>query len=56
MKKSQKKDLYYAICKDKSVDVVVVNYPYRDDNFKMCNYQTLLKMYPRKEYNYIKGE
>lgn len=47
--KRNKKDLFYTILKNKTVDVVVGS-----SNFNICSYKQLLKDYSKSQYNYIK--
>lgn len=46
-----KKDLWYCILKNKTVDVVIDS---ECLNFNICSYKDLLKEYPKSKYNYIK--
>ena len=46
-----KKDLWYCILKNKTVDVVIDS---EGRNFNICSYKQLLKDCPKSKYNYIK--
>lgn len=49
MKTYKKQDLFYCICKDKTVDVILGS-----QNFNYARYKYLIKDYPKSKYNYIK--
>jgi hypothetical protein len=54
--KFEKKKLYYSKCNNGSYDIFIHNFPKQDIYENVCNWHALLKLYPKRKYNYIKLE